>query len=362
MPERVIIHVDLDYFYAQCEELRKPHIKGKPVAVCIYSGRTAESGAISTSNYPAREIGIKSGMAIFQAKRLAEGKGVVFLPADIDHYSEISERVMAILRLHSDKFEQVSIDEAYLDVSLKTDGSFDYGKEIAHLVKRAVFEKEKLTCSVGIGPNKLIAKMAASVKKPDGLTLITPSKVKEFIEPLPVKKLYGVGPKSEEKLNTIGIDTIGQLSRTDLRKLMELFGEKTGIYFHEAASGIDNEPVEESEREQISRIVTLKENSVDFEVISKEILPMSDEIAKELKKEGRRFRSVGIIAILDDLSTKTKTHTIDYHTDSPEALSQISADLLEEFLKGSDRKLRRFGIKVSGFGEKKEQKDLKSFF
>ncbi len=359
---RVIIHVDLDYFFAQCEELRKPEITGKPVVICIFSGRTKDSGAVSTSNYMARALGIKSGIAIFQAKRLAEGKDVVFIAADRDYYWTVSEKIMGLFRAHAEKFEQVSVDEAYLDVTEKTKGSFDYGKEIAHMIKRELLTKESLTCSVGVGPNKLIAKMAASVKKPDGLTLIAPSQVKEFLSPLLVKKLFGVGPKTEEKLNTMGIETIGDLSLADKTRLKRGFGEKFGSYLHDAANGIDEEEVEEHEREQISRIVTLKENTLEFGKIAQEIEPMAEDIKTELAKEGKSFKSIGIIAVLEDLSTKTKNRTIEAHTDSEEAIKSVSRELLREFLPDAGKRIRRFGIKVSGFESKKDQKDLTSFF
>lgn len=359
--DRVILHVDLDYFFAQCEELRKPEIRGKPVVVCIYSGRTETSGAVSTSNYKARELGIRSGIAIYQAKRLAEGKDVVFLSADRDYYWAISEKIMELLRGHGDRFEQVSVDEAFLDVTQRTKGSFDHAKEMAYGIKREILEKERLTCSVGVGPNKLIAKMAASVKKPDGLTLITPSMVREFLSPLPVKKLFGVGPKTEEKLKALGIATIGTLASFDVTRLRDVFREKSGVYLHEASNGIDDEPVEESERKQISRIMTLKENTVEFGKISAEIGPLAEDIAKELETEGKSFRTIGIMAVMEDLSPKTRARTID-STDSAETIKRVAEELLAEFLKEADKKIRRFGVSVSGLEEKKSQKDLQSFF
>src|SRR5579872_2760889 len=165
--------LDLDYFYAQVEEIRNPSLREKPVVICVFSGRSEDSGAVSTSNYVARKLGVKSGIPItFAKKMLSSHPESVFLPMDHDYYELVSDRVMSILRRCGSAYEQASIDEAYLDIGEESRGSFAFARELGQKIKDDIFQKEKLTCSIGIGSNKLLAKMAVDVKKPDGLTVI----------------------------------------------------------------------------------------------------------------------------------------------------------------------------------------------
>ena len=193
---RIIMLVDLDYFFAQCEELRNPSLKDKPVVVGMYSGRTEDSGAVSTANYLARKYGVKSGIPLFLAKKRLEGTDAVFLPVDYDYYQQISDRIMQILRGFPDAFEQVGIDEAYLDVTQRVHGSLDEAKRLVQQMKSAVKDQVGVTFSVGVGPNKLIAKIASDKQKPNGLTIVQPEEVEIFLSPLPVDNLLGVGRKT----------------------------------------------------------------------------------------------------------------------------------------------------------------------
>ena len=207
MVQRVIFHIDFDYFYAQCEELRSPELKTKPVAVCVYSDRGGESGAIATANYMARKFGVKSGMPIrFAKKRLEERPDSIFLPTDFDYYSDISEKAMKIIEGFADTFEYVGRDEAYLDVSKKTEGDFKKASHLAQQIKNTIREKVKLTCSIGISPNKLVSKIASDFKKPDGLTVVTPEKVEVFLEPLKIRDIPGIGKKTEERFNEMKLE------------------------------------------------------------------------------------------------------------------------------------------------------------
>ncbi len=358
---RIILHIDLDSFYASLEEKRNPELKGKPVVVCVFSGRTEDSGAVATSNYPARALGIKSGMPISQAKEL--GKDVaVYIPTDIPYYKDVSDKIMEILRKYTDKFEQRSIDEAYLDVSDL--GNFEEAKIVAEQIKKDVFESECITCSVGIGPNKLIAKMAGKVKKPDGLTLIKTEEVKGFLNPLPVSKLFGIGPKSLEFFEKVQIKTIEDLSKADVNVLTKQFGEKKGREFWERANGIDIDEVEELEKQQISKIGTLKENTKDLDLIGKKVDELAEELQKKIEKEGVKFKTVSVIIILANLETHTKSKTLDNFTDDVEVVKIETKKLFQEFLeKNPDKKLRRCGIRVSGFDrEQKEDKNQKTLF
>jgi DNA polymerase IV (DinB-like DNA polymerase) len=172
--------VDLDYFYAQCEETRNPSIRGKAVVVSVYSGRTEDSGVVSTANYLAREYGVRSGIPISVAKNRLRDADAVFLPVDHSFYGEVSEKVMTVLRGYADRFERVGIDEAYLDVTERARGDFATAAEIARSTKKEIHSQLGLTCSIGIGPNRLVAKIAADANKPDGLTVVEPGALQEF--------------------------------------------------------------------------------------------------------------------------------------------------------------------------------------
>ena len=182
MKNRIIIHADFDYFYAQCEEIRKPQLRTVPIAVCVFSDRGGDSGAIATANYTARNYGVKSGMSITIAKRKLESvPESVFLPTDFNYYSDMSQKAMDIMSEFADIFEYVGKDEAYLDITAKSKESFDHAAHIGQQIKNTIREGTKLTCSVGITPNKLISKIASDFKKPDGLRLFVPKMFQHFL-------------------------------------------------------------------------------------------------------------------------------------------------------------------------------------
>ena len=363
MQARVIMLVDLDYFFAQCEERRNPSLKDKPVVVCVYSGRSEDSGAVSTANYIARKYGVTSGIPIFLAKKKLKKKDAVFLPVDHEFYEEVSEKIMRILRSHADFFEQVGIDEAYLDVSQKVKGSFEEAKELAQKIKEEVKAQQKLTCSIGIGPNKLVAKIAADIQKPDGLTIVKPEQVESFLSPLPVSRLIGVGRKTKKRMQTLGIRTIGDLAKYDVQRLIEVFGKKLGIYFHNASIGVDDEPVQErGEAESISRISTLKEDTRDLKVILEKANQLCDEVHAKLVQRELGFKSVGIVAIMTDMSVRSRSRTFENPTNELEVFKKTVKELFEKFLNESELEARRVGVKVSNFVKEQErQKQITNF-
>lgn len=361
---RVVMLVDLDYFFAQCEELRNPALKDRPVVVGMYSGRTSDSGAVSTSNYLARRYGVKSGLPLFLAIKRLEGKDAIFLPVDYDYYQGISDKIMAILRGYADIFEQVGIDETYMDVTQRVHGNFEETRALVQQMKAAVKQQIDVTFSVGVGPNKLVAKIASDQQKPDGLTIIKPEGVKAFLSPMPVDKLLGVGKKTTEKMEAIGIKTIGDLAKYDVQKLIALFGKTLGVYFHNAANGIDNEPVQESgEAESISRIGTLKENTHDLNFILQKTDQLIEEIHRELTQKNLSYKQVAIMAIMTDLTTKSRSLTLEKPAKDQETIRKATRDLFEKFLNESSQEVRRVGVKVAHFSkEERQQKLLTSFF
>jgi len=359
-----VLLVDFDYFFAQCEELRNPALKDKLVVVGMYSGRTEESGAVSTANYEARKYGVKSGMPLFLAKRKLEGVDAVFLPVDYEYYQQVSDRLMQVFRGYADVFEQVGIDEAYLDVTAKVHGSFGEAKELAEMMQAEVKSQVGVTFSVGVGPNKLVAKIACDAQKPDGLTVVRVEEVEVFLQSLPVDRLLGVGRKTSKTMDTLGIKTIGDLAGFSVQRLVKVFGRTLGVYFHNAANGVDDEPVQEAgEAESMSRIGTLKENSRDLEFILRKADELIGEIHAELAQKRLSFRQVGIVAILSDLTVRSRSKTLEQPTTDPETLKRAVRELFEKFLSDSDLEVRRVGVKVSGFvKEETAQKQLTSYF
>ena len=364
LQDRIVMLADLDYFFAQCEERRNPSIRGKPAVVCVYSGRTEDSGAVSTANYVARKYGVKSGIPIALAKQKLKDIDAVFLPVDKQFYREVSDEIMEILRSHADHFEQMGIDEAYLDVTQRTKGNYREAEELAETIKGDVLAHQKLTCSIGVGPNKLVAKIAADVQKPDGLTSVRPEEVRSFLSPLPVRRLVGVGRKTEKRLEILGVRTVGQLARFDVQKLIEVFGRRMGAYFHNASLGVDEEPVQErGEPESISRISTLKEDTRDLVVILNEVYRLCGEVHAKLLQRGLVYRSVSIHIVAGNLSIHSRAKTFDNPTSSLETFKKTVKELYEKFLDESDVEARRVGVKLSSLSKREDaQKQLNSFF
>jgi DNA polymerase IV (archaeal DinB-like DNA polymerase) len=358
---RLVGHLDLDYFYAQVEELENPSLRNLPVLVCVYSGRTEDSGVVSTANYRARELGVRSGIPIALAKKRLEGKEAVFIHMDREKYEGYSERVMAVLRENVDVMEQTGIDEAFFDITKRSGGSFEVGAEIASSIKLQVLQHERLTCSVGVAPNKIVAKLASDFKKPDGLTIIRPSEMAGFMEPMPVDRLYGIGAKTAKALQEIGVVTIGDLARKDISQLDDLFGQKLAVYLHNSASGLDGEPVEErGQATQISRIITLKRDSRSADEILPQLTPAVEDVQRRVVEKGLFFRSISIIGILSDLSTRTRSKTLEAPTRESSTLNRAASELLVSLVSELGE-LRRVGIKVADFEESKAQSSLAEF-
>ncbi len=358
---RIIAHVDLDYFFAQCEERENPSYKGKPVVICVYSARGGDSGAVSTANYVARKFGVKAGIPIFSAKRLLKDVEAVFLPVNRELYNKISAEIMDILRGYADRFEQRSIDEASLDITERAKRDYDCAEKLAQDMKREILEREGLTCSVGVGPNKLVAKMAAGFRKPDGLMVVRPEEVKDFLFHLPVGELYGVGRKTENVMLELGIKTIKDLSEYRVEDLIKVFGEKLGTYFHNAANGIDESPVEERDGFiQISRITTLKRDTHDLDEITGDLYGLCKAVHERVVSQNLAFRSLGIMVVAENMSIHSRSRTLDSYVHDLETLKRISRELLERFLNEFPLKIRRVGVRVTNFSTA-SQRTLKDF-
>jgi DNA polymerase IV (DinB-like DNA polymerase) len=360
---RVIGHVDLDYFYAQVEEVENPLLKGKPVLVCVYSGRTEDSGVVSTANYKAREFGIKSGVPIVAAKRKLEGNDAIFIPMLREKYETVSERVMRLVRKEVDVFEQTGIDEAFFDITSSSGGDFSAARTIAAKIKNSISMAERLTSSVGLGRSKVVAKVASDSMKPDGLTVVAPESTAAFLDPLPAAKLYGVGPKTVQILDGLGVRTVGELARISVDDLQRKFGRRTAVYLHDAANGTDQEPVTANrEITQHSRMITLKRDTRDSDEAFGELIPAVGDLHRQLASSGVSFRTLSAIGIMTDLSTRTRSKTFEKPISDQATLNEQARILYRELVGSIDKDLRRVGIRVSTLSSTEDQTSLSQFY
>ena len=364
MEKRIVFHIDFDYFYAQCEEIRNPKIRGKCVSVCIFSDRGADSGAIATANYNARKFGVKSGIPIMIAKnKLKEQSDAVFLPADFDYYSDISSKAMEIIETYADVFEYVGRDEAYLDVTKKTGLDFIKAEHLAQQLKNKIRNNLKLTCSVGVTPSKLLSKIASDYKKPDGLTTVKPEQVEEFLSPLKIREIPGIGKKTEDVFGKMNVNTIEELRSVDVFDLNKIFGRKTGSYIFNSARGIDEESVKPRPPTiQFSKIVTLKKNSKDIEFLREYIESLCLQLNKLAIENNKMYRSIGIQFVNEDLTTKTKSRMLKNPVNSEEELKKVANQLLEEALTEQVMLVRRIGVRISEFSDVEGQSSITNYF
>jgi DNA polymerase-4 len=340
-----ILHMDMDAFFAAVEQRRHPELKGKPVVIGG-GGDPTQRGVVSTASYEARKFGIHSAMPLRTAHKLCPQ--AVFLPVDYEEYSRVSEKIKEILREFSPVMEDVGIDEAFLDISQTDRPSEDTVREI----KKRIRDETGLTCSIGIGPNKLLAKIASDMEKPDGLTMITEEDVASRIWPLPVRKLWGVGPKTEAYLKGIGIGTIGELAAMPPERLVEHLGKSYGTYLFEASRGRDESPlVTHWEPKSSSRETTFQKDTDNWQVLAKTLAELIREVVDDLRKRGYSCRTVTVKMRFSDFKTYTRAKTLFEPVDLLEPIRRAAFDCLNRFeLK---KRVRLIGVRLSGL-EKRE--------
>jgi len=312
---RIIVHVDMDAFYAAVEERLNPALRNLPVAVGADPKEGKGRGVVMTANYMARKFGIRSALPISRAWRFAEiarrrgEPATVFIRPNMPLYREVSDRVMQILQRFADAFEEASIDEAYLDVSSRE--NFLAATEQMTSLKAEIREREGLGCSVGIGPNKLIAKLASGYQKPDGLTVIAPEMVESFLNPLPVRVIPGVGPKSERFLHERHLRTVADLRQVPESTLVEWFG-RWGERLFEKARGIDDSEVSnEWTRKSLGEQETFEEDNRSPPIVAQRLELMAERIIKKLRgKEFKGFRTVTVTVRFADFQTNNRSRTI----------------------------------------------------
>jgi DNA polymerase IV (DinB-like DNA polymerase) len=351
---RIIFHLDMDHFYTAVEEREHPEYKGKPVVVGADPKQGTGRGVVSTSNYETRKLGVKSGIPISRAWKLCPE--AVYLPPNYPLYTKVSNEIMVIARKYADKFEQWGIDEAFLDVTAKVK-DYAEAEALAKQIKREIREKEQLTCSIGVGPNKLTAKVASDYQKPDGLTLVKDGEAEQFLAPLPVRRLLWVGRKTEEKLKTLGIHTIGDLARYDPTVLTEAFGVM-GTQMHLMARGIDRSEVEErTEVKSISHETTFEQDTAEANTVLTALDALSEEVCREASAQRLFFKTVTVKVRYANFETHTRSKTLPFMTSRVQDLKKTAKDLLQAYLR-QGRKIRLIGVRVSTFVKGEKQQTL----
>ena len=337
---RRILHCDMDCFYAAVHMRDDPELAGRPVVV---GGDPERRGVVASASYEARRFGIHSAMPSSRARRLCPA--VVFLHPDFPRYHRESDRIFAIYGELTPVVETVSLDEAYLDVTDHL-GAFGSATAVAKEIRRRVRDERQLTVSVGVGPNCLVAKIASDFRKPDGLTVVPPQRVQAFLDPLPVRRLHGVGPATEAALHGMGIATIGDLRRQELPTLTGRF-HSHGRTLWEYARGIDERPVEPvHERKSLGTENTYAEDLVHLEAMDEEIARMAEEVAGGLARRELSACTVTLKVRFADFTTVTRSRTLAIPTADGGHFAAISTSLLRKTDAGL-RAVRLLGVSAS---------------
>ncbi len=342
-----IFHVDMNSFFASCEQAENPEYLGKPLIVC--GDPKERTGIVLAASYEAKAFGVKTTMLNHEAKRLCPN--AVFVPSRHKLYSAYSRKVMAILDDFTPIKEQASIDEAYLDMT-GTERLFGDGRHAALLIQSRIHDELGLGCSIGISTNKLLAKMASDMKKPMGITELYEKDVPEKLWPMPVRELFGVGKKTAEKLNSFGITTIGELAKADEKFLYDSFGEAMARYLIASSNGKGEEKLEPDgtvESQSIGNENTYSHDLSSLDEINRELLFISDSVGYRLRKEKKQARCVTVKVKYYDFKVVTRSRTISAPFESTEEIYKTAAELFA--LNWNKKPVRLLGVTVSGFEE-----------
>jgi DNA polymerase IV (archaeal DinB-like DNA polymerase) len=384
---KVIMCVDLDAFFPSCEELRDPMMIGKPHAVIMTEQKeNITKGAVASCSYQARNFGVRSAMSLLKAKELCPN--LILKPVDMSYYRQVSEKVMNILEEYADVLEQSSIDEAYLDctnkmmrIMITETTTITTIEQYASAIKKVIKERCGLLASIGVASTKSAAKIASDFQKPNGLTVIYPDQLQKFFEHLGVERISGIGPKTQQILKEMGTETIGQLAKYNVQKLIEKFGKKNGIWMWHVATGRDNEPVMPREDHiSLSTEQTLESFTGNRETILKYLNQLVDEIYERIRRQGYEFKTVGVKLVRSDFSIETREISFSNFQNKRESIASVIEGLVDRFsFIGSTSSsstttitrtlptVRKVGIKVSNLIriEKKKpptQKTLLDYF
>jgi len=360
MDDRLILHIDMDAFFISVEQRDNPSLRGKPAAVCGSLSRSV----VTSATYEARPYGIRAGMSTQEAKRRCPQ--LILVEGNHSKYTETAARIFSILKEYTPLVEVASIDEAYLDIT-ESLLLFQSPLHIAQSIKDQIREKEELTCSIGVAPNKLLAKLGSGLKKPDGLVVIQKEDVEGILKNLLVSKLYGIGPKLTEALNSIGIFTCRQLGKFPVSVLSKKFGV-IGERLHEMGLGLDDSPVvpfdEEEDAKSISHSVTLEEDTSDPKLLRKVLLQLSERVSRRMRREGFYGKRIAITIRYSDFFTFSKQKTLSKWVMSGNEIFQYAFEIFRSI--SHPKPIRLLGVGVSqlkkewcqlGLFEKREKRD-----
>ncbi|MBN1562091.1 DNA polymerase IV [candidate division KSB1 bacterium] len=349
---RIILHIDMDAFFAAIEQRDCPAYRGKPLVVGADPKGGRGRGVVSTCSYEARRYGIHSAMPISEAYRRCPDAIYVFPRGH--RYADVSHQIMSLLDSYSPDIEQLSIDEAFLDIttSYKLHGT---PEKLACDIKRRIRQEVELTASIGIAPNKFVAKVASDLRKPDGLVIVEEADVEAFLQPLDISRLWGVGVKTLPRLQQLGIHTIGDLARLTQDELYRRFGQ-TGLHFYRLAHGIDDRAVETSGKaKSISKEVTFDVDSDDEETIHNTLRYLCNELAREMRRQKYRGRTITLKIRLHDFTTFTRSRTLNTFVNH---FDDIFANIGELYAHLQRDKVRLVGVAVSQLEKGEGQLDL----
>ena len=368
-PDPIVLHVDMDCFYAACERRREPKLRGEPVVVGMgYEGGETH-GAVATASYEAREYGVESAQAITTALERLPRKAAVeakleagedpdvdpedagyYRPVDMDHYEAVSAEVKEILHDSADVVREVSVDEAYLDVTDRT--AWNVADGFARHVRNRIDREVGVTASVGVAPNMSAAKIASDHDKPDGLVVVEPGEVREFLAPLDVAEIHGIGPVTGRKLRDTGIETAADLATADRRELEDRFGER-GAEMHRRARGEDDREVTPRGRaKSLSRESAFTEATSDAEKKREQVQTLALAVADRASRKDAMYRTIGIKAVTPPFDVNTRAKSLPGPVDDPELVEAVALELLEEF---ADDAVRKVGVRVSNLSFSADQ-------
>ena len=346
-PERIIIHVDMDAFFAAVEQREHPELRGKPVVVGADPKEGKGRGVVSTASYEARAFGIHSAMPISEAWRRCPH--ACFVPVHGELYARESRRLRALLEEFTPDVEPVSIDEAFLDVTGSLHLFAATQRELAECIQARIVAATRLTASLGVAPSKTVAKIASDLEKPRGIVVVEPDAVEAFLRPLPVGRLWGVGSKMRAALDALGVQTIGDLADLPEAELSRRFG-KHGEHLWKLARGIDHREVEEGEpAKSVSHEHTFPTDTADPRLLAATLMGLCERVAQRLHRAGLRGRTVTTKIRLADFTTLSRTRTLDRPVADAATLYETAAANLRR-AKARGRRIRLLGVAVSGFG------------
>ncbi|UCE29198.1 MAG: DNA polymerase IV [Candidatus Bathyarchaeota archaeon] len=342
--DHIILHVDMDHFFSAVEEREHPEFKGKPVVLGASPKGGKGRGVVKTCNYEAREFGIHSGMPISMAWKLCPD--AIYIQGNYQLYKEVSKSIMAILRKRSDRFQQCGLDEAFLDVSAIVQ-NFKEAVKLAESIRHEILWNEKLTCSIGIAPNKLVAKIASDHKKPEGLTVVTQGSIKNFLAPLPVQRMIGIGEKTATRLNQMGVSTIGDLASFNASVLVERFGVM-GTRYHQFAHGAYESEVvgKRRARKSLGHESTFEIDTSNHGFVLQRLFKLCRKVHERAIRRSLLFRTVTVKMRHQNFRTHTHGKTLPFSTNRLENLWKVVQELAQDNLSGYE-KIRLVGVRVS---------------